>query len=101
MEQVYCLLSEVDPTITNSKGALGLVVGNHKFCVLTVCISKVGVMTACGLDSLQLVLGSISWGCLLWGLSIPFLKLFEWVWATCCRSHSWDFVVCIYLGKNC
>ena len=57
-------------------------------------------MRACGFDLLQLVLGLISQVVSLVGLSIPLSKLFEWVWARCCWSRSWDFVVCIFVGMN-
>jgi len=50
--------------------------------------------------SLQHVLGSNYGGVSSRVLSILLSKLFEWVWATCCRIHCWHFVVCICLGIN-
>lgn len=37
-------------------------------------------------------------GVILEGLAISLFELLVWVWATHCRVHYWDFVVCICLG---
>ena len=86
--------------VTNGKGIVGLVGGDYKFCLLMLCISRVGVTKACGFCLLQHVLVLIPRECLLWSLCIPLLELFEWAWGACCRNHFWDFVVCICSNNN-
>ena len=84
--------------VTNGEAILCLVEGDYEFCLSMVCISKVGVTRACGLDSLQLVLGVIPRGGVSYGVFLShcwnYLSGFE---TTCRRIHSWEFVVCMYL----
>lgn len=50
-------MSTVVPIVTNGRGIIGPIEGDHKLCIFMVCISKVGVTRACDLEMWQLVLG--------------------------------------------
>lgn len=98
-DKSYRLLLEVVPIVTNGKGNAHLIEGDYNFFWLVGCISRLGVTRACNLGFMQHVLGLIPSGV---SYRVFFLssKLFEWIWATCCRFHYCNCIICICLGMN-
>ena len=96
-DKCYCPVLEVVPIVANNMGIVGPVEGIISF-VWQCCAPQGWVLwghvvsvhcKSCWVWFMGVALGSLA-------ISLP--QLFVWVWATCCRVHSWDFVVCICLG---